>query len=119
VKGGWVRGPNAELTPGSLKSGVAIEPRLMQALATSRVPPTVAMALATELAAAWREWADGFRVTLPGAYPKLAAVPGPTAPPTPAASAFPIAHGNSAGEYRLTAGTLGPRLLRGRHTRGH
>jgi len=46
------------------------------------------------------------------------------APPTPASSAFPIARGASAGEYRLTAATLSPQLvtalrpLAGRDTTG-
>ncbi len=110
VQGGWVRGPNAEITPGSLKSSVDIEQRLGPALAAAGVPADVAQALAAELGGAWREWADGFRLTLPGAYPKLAAVPSAMAPPTPASSPFPIARGTSAGEPRLLAGTLAPRL---------
>ena len=111
VEGGWVRGPNAELTPGSLKSTVDIEPRLMHALILGPVPPAIAHALARELGGAWRAWADGFRLSLAGAYPKLAAVPGPMAPPTPASGAFPIARGTSAGEHRLSAATLSPRLI--------
>lgn len=110
VEGGWVRGPNAELTPGSLKSSVDIEQRLTQALLVARVPAAIAQTLARELGGAWRAWADGFRLTLPGAYPKLAAVPGPMAPPTPASGAFPIARGSSAGEHRLSAAMLSPRL---------
>jgi hypothetical protein len=111
VQGGRVQGPNAELTPGSLKSSVDIEQRMLQALNASRVPAAAARAFARELGGAWRAWADGFRMTLPGAYPKLAAVPGPAAPPTPAASAFPIARGTSEGEHRLQAATLAPRML--------
>jgi len=111
VQGGWVRGPNAQLTPGSLKSGVDIEQRLAQALTVARVPAPVVQALARELGGAWRAWADGFQLTLPGAYPKLAAVPGPVAPPTPAASAFPISRGASAGESRLSVAMLSPRLI--------
>lgn len=111
VQGGWVRGPNAELTPGSLKSSVDIEQRLRHALTASRVPAAVAQALASELGAAWRDWADGFRLNLPGAYPKLAAVPSSMAPPTPAANTFPIARGTSTGEHRLSTNTLAPRLV--------
>jgi hypothetical protein len=111
VQGGWVRGPNAELTPGSLKSSVDIDQRMMKALADARVPPDVARALAGELGGAWRAWADGFHLAMPGAYPTLAAVPGPSAPPTPAASAFPLARSSSAGEHRLAAATLKPRLV--------
>jgi hypothetical protein len=118
VEGGWVRGPNAELTPGSLKSSVDVEQSLRRALTESRVPPEYTQALARELGGAWRAWADGFRLTLPGAYPKLAAVPGPTAPLTAAARAFPLSQGNSAGEYRLTAGTLAPRLVSALGIRG-
>jgi hypothetical protein len=110
VQGGWVRGPNAELTPGSLKSSVDIEQRLVQALAGKQVPPVVRQALARELGSAWRAWADGFQMSMSGAYPRLAAVPGPMAPPTPASRAYPIAKGASAGEYRLNAGTLASRL---------
>ena len=111
VQGGWVRGPNAELTPGSLKSSVDIEQRMMQALTIGRVPAPIAQALAKELAGAWRAWADGFHLSLPGAYPKLAAVPGPMAPPTPAASAFPLSRGTSTGEHRLSAATLSSQLV--------
>jgi hypothetical protein len=124
VQGGTVRGPNAQLTPGSLKSSVDIEPRLLQALTAGRVPAPIAQAIAKELGSAWRAWADGFTLTLAGAYPKLAAVPGPMAPPTPASSAFPIARGTSAGEYRLTATILSTQLgsalrpLAGRDTSG-
>ncbi len=110
VQGGWVRGPNAELTPGSLKSSVDIEQRMMQALTIERVPAPIAQTLAKELGGAWRAWADGFRLSLAGAYPTLAAVPGPMAPPTPAAGAFPIARGMSAGEPQLSAAMLSPRL---------
>jgi hypothetical protein len=106
VQGGWVRGPNAELTPGSLKSSVDIEQRLTQALTTGKVPAAIARALAKELGSAWRAWADGFRLSLAGAYPKFAAVPGPMAPPTPAQGAFPISRGTSAGEQRLGAPTI-------------
>jgi hypothetical protein len=111
VQGGSVRGPNAELTPGSLKSNVDIEQRLIQALTLGRVPAAIAQVLARELGSAWRAWADGFSLSLPGAYPTLAAVPGPKAPPTPASSAFPISRGRSAGEHRLNAATLSPRLM--------
>jgi len=124
VQGGTVSGPNAQLTPGSLKSSVDIEQRLLQTLTIGRVPAPVAQTIARELGRAWRAWADGFSVNVPGAYPKLAAVPGPMAPPTPASSAFPIARGASAGEYRLTAAMLSPQLvtalrpLAGRDTSG-
>jgi hypothetical protein len=111
VQGGWVRGPNAGLTPGALKSSVDIEQRLAQALIFARVPAAIAQALARELGGAWRAWADGFQLNLAGAYPKLAAVPGPMAPPTPASGAFPIARGSSAGEHRLSAAMLSPRLV--------
>ena len=124
VQGGRVSGPNAQLTPGSLKSGVDIEQRLSQALTLARVPAPVGQALARELGGAWRAWADGFQLTLAGAYPKLAAVPGPVAPPTPAAGAFPISRGTSLSENRLSAAMLSPRLvsalrpLAGRDTSG-
>ena len=39
VQGGWVRGPDAGLTPGSLKSGVDIEQRLAQTLTSGASPP--------------------------------------------------------------------------------
>jgi len=111
VQGGWVRGPNAELTPGSLKSSVDVEQRLAHALIVARVPAPIAHALARELGGAWRAWSDGFQLSLAGAYPKLAAVPGPMAPPTPASGAFPISRSTSAGEHRLSAAMLSPRLV--------
>jgi len=111
VHGGWVRGPNAELTPGSLKSSVDVEQRMVQALAAGRVPGAIAQVLAKELGGAWRAWADGFRLSLEGAYPKLAAVPGPMAPPTPASGAHRISRATSDGEHRLSAAMLAPRLV--------
>lgn len=111
VQGGSVQGPNAELTPGSLGSAVDLERRMLQVLQGERVPAAVARALAQELGGAWRAWADGFRLSLPGAYPRLGAVPGPAAAPTPSArSAYPIARGTSTGEHRLKAATLSRRL---------
>src|SRR4030095_4835300 len=70
VQGGSVRGPDAEVTPGSLKSNVDLEQRMLQALMVGKVPAAVAQALARELGSAWRAWADGFNLKLPGAYPK-------------------------------------------------
>lgn len=111
VQGGWVRGSHAELTPGSLKSNVDVEARVAHALKAAHIPDALASVLARELGGAWREWADGFRLEMPGAYPKLAAVPSPSAPPTSAATPYPLARASSAGEPRLTAGVLGPRLV--------
>jgi hypothetical protein len=110
IQGGSVHGPNAVLTPGSLTSTKSLEPLLSQGLTSANVPSVVAQLLARELGGAWNAWAAGFHLPLPGAYPKLAAVPGPMAPPTPAARSFPIAQSTSAGEHRLLAATLAPRL---------
>lgn len=111
VQGGWIQGPNAELTPGSLTSAVDFEAGMRQAMLAAGVPLQVAQILARELWSAWKEWADGFRISLPGAYPGLAAVPGPQAPPTPASQgAYPLTRGTSVGDYRLRAATLDARL---------
>ncbi|MCC6727921.1 MAG: hypothetical protein IT208_01125 [Chthonomonadales bacterium] len=110
VQGGWVRGPDAALTPGSLKGIPDFEPRVVSAMVMGRIPPAVAQALAHELCGAWTAWADGLTMTLPGAYPRLAAVPGPRAPPTTAARPFPLSGGSSPGELRLQKATLSMRL---------
>jgi hypothetical protein len=110
IRGGIVQGPNAELTPGSLTSATSLEPLLLQGLHGAKVPSAVAQLLAKELGGAWNAWAAGFSMSLPGAYPKLAAVPGPMAPPTPAGRSFPMMQSRSAGEHRLLAATLVPRL---------
>src|SRR5262249_39756937 len=110
IQGGSGHGPNAVLTPGSLTSATSREPMLLQGLVGARVPSPVAQLLARELGGAWNAWAAGFHLSLPGAYPTLAAVPGPKAPPTPAGRSFPIAPSTSAGEHRLLAATLATRL---------
>ena len=110
IQGGSVHGPNAVLTPGSLTSATSLEPLLLQGLVGAKVPGALAQLLAKELGGAWNAWAAGFQLSLPGAYPTLAAVPGPMAPPTPAARSFPMAQSTSAGEHRLLAATLATRL---------
>jgi hypothetical protein len=110
IRGGLVQGPNAELTPGSLGSTTSLELLLSQRLQGAKVPSAVAELLAKELGGAWNAWAAGFSMSLPGAYPTLAAVPGPMAPPTPAGRSFPMTLSRSAGEHRLLAATLAPRL---------
>jgi hypothetical protein len=111
VKVGRVQGPTAELTPGSLSSDVNFEASIQQVMAATRVPTQVSQILARELWSAWKEWADGFRMTISGAFPTFAAFPGPQAPPTRAAQpGYPLARGSSGGEYRLQAATLQSRL---------
>ncbi len=111
VQGGWVQGPNAALTPGSLMGVADLEIRVLNGMTMGGVPPAVAKALAQELCGAWMEWANGFAMNLPGAYPKLGAVPGPSAPPTPAVQpGYPLSRGSSAGELRLQKSTLSMRL---------
>jgi hypothetical protein len=110
IQGGTVNGPSAFLTPGSLVSDTNIELRMLQTLAGSQVPQELAAALAKVLAAAWNEWAAGFQMQLPAAYPSLAAFPGPFAPPTPAARTPSVAQGSSAGEASLKAPLLANRL---------
>jgi hypothetical protein len=111
VQGGWVQGPNAALTPGSLKGVADLEPRVLNGMMAGGVPPAVAKAIAQELCGAWLAWANGFAMNLPGAYPKLGAVPGPAAPPTPAVQpGYPLSRGASAGEMRLQKTTLSMRL---------
>jgi hypothetical protein len=110
IQGGTVRGPSAFLTPGSLVSDTNIEMRMLQILVGSQVPREISAALAKILASAWNEWAAGFQMQLPTAYPSLAAFPGPYAPPTPAAGTPPVALGNSAGEASLKAPLLANRL---------
>jgi hypothetical protein len=111
VKGGVIRGPNAELTPGSLSSDVNFERSIVQEIIAAGAPAEVALILARELWTAWKEWADGFHMTLPNAFPKFAAFPGPQAPVTRAAQpGYPLARGTSTGDSRLQAATLQTRL---------
>jgi len=110
IQGGKVSGPSAFLTPGSLVSDTNLELRVLQILVGSQVPREISAALAKILAAAWNEWAAGFQMQLPTAYPSLAAFPGPFAPPTPAAGTPPVSQGSSAGEASLKAQLLANRL---------
>jgi hypothetical protein len=111
IQGGLVKGPSAILTPGSLVSDVNIERQMVQKLIASQVPAEISQVLAKEPAAAWKEWASGFQLQLPKAYPSFAAFPGPMAPPTPTAlGAIPLSQGSSAGEASLTAANLANRL---------
>lgn len=111
VRGGVIRGPNAELTPGSLTSDVNFERVILQEMTAAGAPAQVAQIFARELWTAWKAWADGFRLHLPGAFPKFAAFPGPQAPPTRSPQpGFALARGSSIGDPRLQAATLHSRL---------
>lgn len=113
IQGGEVQGPDARLGPGSLTSTHCFEPRMMSSLRRAGADPAVASRLARELWGAWSAWAEGFQVQLPGAFPTLAAVPGPVAPPTPPArGVIPISLGMSTGEMRLSAPILSSNLKR-------
>ena len=110
IQGGTVRGPSATLTPGSLVSDTNLEMRMVNLLENSHVPRDIAMALAKVLANAWKEWAAGFQIHIPKAYPTLAAVPGRFAPPTPVTGAPSLSQGSSHGEASLKAPLLANRL---------
>jgi hypothetical protein len=109
IRGGMVMGPNANLTPGSLSSLANIETTILQNLIAGHAPPDVARTLARELAAAWNGWAAGFQAQVPGAYPRLAAFPGPVAPPT-LSRPIALTEGSSAGEFGLKAAMLAAKL---------
>jgi len=110
IQGGQVQAAEAILTPGSLKSDVPLDALMLQKLSRSQVPAPVARAIATVLAAAWNDWAAGFQIRLPGAYPSFVAVPGPVAPPTPAAVRVSLARGSSSGEMSLKTPLLAGKL---------
>jgi hypothetical protein len=110
IQGGTVSGATAILTPGSLTSDVNIETRMVEILAGWRVPPEIAAVVARVLAASWNDWAGGFQIQIPGAYPSFVAVPTPTVPPTRAAVSPAVSMGNSAGEMSLKAQVLAGRL---------
>ena len=111
VQGGTVRGPSAVLTPGSIVSKVSIESRMLQILEPSRAAPReIFAALAKVLASAWNEWAGGFQIQLPKAYPAFAAFPGNRAPLTPSVAAAPLSQGSSSGEAGLKAPSLANKL---------
>ena len=112
VQGGRVNGPAANLTPGSLISDVNIESKVSQKLIGAKVPSDIALALAKQLGSAWGDWAAGFQMQIPGAYPTFAAFPGPVAPPTPAATRdIPLSQGRSTGEASLKATVLANTLI--------
>jgi hypothetical protein len=111
IQGGRVSGPDGEIPPGAFVSTVQFEPKIVQALTAAGAPPPVAAGLAGELWSAWKAWSDGFGVNLPGAFPKLAAVPGPVAPPS-RGTPFALSKGYSAGESRLSSTVLAQNLLR-------
>jgi len=110
IQGGKVSGPSAILTPGSLSSDTDIGSRVVQILVGAQVPREIAAALAKVLATAWNDWASGFQIELPKAYPTFAAFPGRSAPPTPSAIEPPLSHGTSAGEVSLKAPFLANKL---------
>jgi hypothetical protein len=107
IQGGQVDGPTANLTPGSLVSDGNVESKVVQKLIDSQVPSEISRALARELAAAWNDWAAGFQMRIPSAYPSFAAFPGPVAPPTPAVTGpIALSKGSSVGEAGLKASIL-------------
>lgn len=110
IQGGTVSGAAAILTPGSVTSDVNIELRMEQILAAWRVPGDISTAGSRVLAGAWNDWASGFQMRIPAAYPSFAAVPGPAAPPTRAAVSPPLSSGSSPGEASLQAALLAGRL---------
>jgi hypothetical protein len=110
IQGGTVRGPSAVLTPGSLVSETNIEMRMVQILANSRMPQDIATDLARVLANAWNEWAAGFQIHIPNAYPSFVAVPGRFAPPKLANEAPLLSQGSSSGEVSLKSPFLANRL---------
>src|SRR5579872_2762206 len=95
IQGGQINGPAATLTPGSLASDVDLERHIAQKLIAANLPAEISRILAKELSGAWKAWAAGFQLKLPRAYPSFAAIPGPAAPPTPAAGAIPLSQGSS------------------------
>jgi hypothetical protein len=111
VQGGRVSGSAAILPAGSLVSDVSIDKRMVELLAASQVSPIVSTPIANVLAGAWYEWAGGFQMQIPGAYPALAAVPAPSAPPTKATVSPLLSQGSSAGEGSLKAPVLAARLV--------
>jgi hypothetical protein len=110
IQGGKVSGSSALLTPGSLTSDTNIEMRMLQILSSSQIPRGVSAALAEILAAAWNDWANGFRIQLRNAYPSFVAIPGHAAPPTRAVAEPPLSEGSSTGEASLKAPFLSSKL---------
>lgn len=108
LSGGMVNGPVLELRPGSLRSTLSLEIILVQALTRDRVNAAIARALAKTLSAAWEDWAAGFQLRA-AAFPTLAAVPGPVAPPTMGIP-VPLRQGSSTGETSLRSAMLSSRL---------
>ena len=112
VQGGRVQATDAILTPGSLTSDLKLDDAIFQRLARARLPDAVAHSLAATLAGAWNEWAAGFQIRVPGAYPSFAAVPAPFARATPAVDKkVALRQGNSPGEMALRTTVLAPRLI--------
>jgi hypothetical protein len=110
IQGGRIQATDAVLTPGSLTSESNLQDGVFQRLVRAKVAAPVAVALSAALAAAWNEWAAGFQMHLPGAYPTFAAVPAPYAQ-APSASMAPLTQGSSPGEMALKAPVLARRLI--------
>ncbi len=108
IAGGVVNGPVLELRPGSLRSTLSLETILLQAMTRDRVNAVIARTLAKTLGAAWQDWAAGFQLRA-AAFPTLAAVPGPVAPPTMGIP-VPLRQGSSTGETSLRSAMLSSRL---------
>lgn len=115
IQGGIVNGPNAVIPPGAFVSTVQFQPLIHRALNAAGATSPVAGAIAGELWSAWMAWTDGFSASLPGAFPTLAAFPGPAAPLSRGVP-FPLSKGNSIGEPRLTSKVLSQQLLRALRT---
>lgn len=108
ISGGVVNGPMVELRPGSLASTESLENSVLQAMTRGAVHAGIARVLATTLSAAWQDWAAGFQLRA-AAFPTLAAVPGPVAPPTMGVP-VPLRQGSSTGEASLSRVSLSGRL---------
>ena len=80
----------------------------MKAMTRGAVNAGVARVLAMTLSAAWQDWAAGFQLRA-AAFPTLAAVPGPVAPPTMGVP-VPLRQGSSMGETSLSRVSLSGRL---------
>ena len=112
VIGGTVRGADAFITPGSLRSHRSFERELRATLTAGGASDGVSRAIATELWGAWKAWGDGFQCTLSGSFPELASYPGAHAPPTQGQGVTPLQKSSSAGESRLSGNILATKLAR-------
>jgi hypothetical protein len=109
VVGGQVNGSAVFLPPGSLFGEPPFDASVEGALRQLPIPPQVATAIAGVAWEVWTAWAKSYYVSLPRAFPELAAVPGPEAEQTPLKPTR-LGKGKAPGSLGISADVVGEAL---------